>query len=272
MRIRTFLLTIVAGLALSACIFSGNDKGNPKKIQPGVYHADYGSFSPLLLGGIYDTAEEYELVLDSDKTFHLFAVYRNFPEVFTQGTWESRDSTLIWKSVTGSAEDDGFRFKFFDTASLGDTSKVRKISADFFERLESGVDVQGAESKRWIPYFKDISNKPLKNGRYECLQNANGHTNTYFFELTPDGSYREGVLHNNLPFYENDGVNWRQSGSFLVSEQTRELNWVNETWDTLHYLKSAIRIQNVAPDSFQRWLPYWYSSDSAYWLTYRRIN
>ena len=278
MKISLPLLTgLTAGIfLLSACIFGGNNDGNGNTvsgtIRPGVYYADYGTFAPSLPGGVNGAGEESELALDSDTIFHLFGVYGNFPDFLTQGTWKLTDSAMIWKSVTGLADDDGFRLIFTDTLSQRDTLHVRNLSGDFFERLESGYDEQGRASRRWIPYFRGASNDSLVDGRYEFTRTTPSHVYTYFFELTRGGAYREGKMQDGLPYYENNGVNWRQSGSFLIADQTREFfSWVGADWDTLHYLKSAIRIRNVRPDSFQRWMPYWYS-DSVYWATYRRVS
>ena len=249
--------------AFFACIFGGDGESVPNSVKPGFYRADYGYFG--------DSAAESEFIMDSGKNFHWVGIYENLPELMIQRRWKNSDTAGLWESVmTGYLDDDGFRLLFLDTVLRNDTLRIRGITGDSFEKLETVEDENGDTASQWVPYHLSASSNALATGRYEFTRFRSGHTYTYFFELTQAGTYREGVIRDSLLYYENDGANWLQSGSFLISDQTRELNWIDGTWETLHYMKSAIRIRNVQPDSFQRWISYFYT-DTSYWATYRRV-
>lgn len=268
---------IVGAFFLSGCIFGESDDHATNRIAAGAYHSDYGASGR-------SQGHESELVLDSNGDFHFFEMGDSTPWVITRGDWKSEDGVLILNSALRRNAHYSYVFDYWDTIPV-DTSYLRRISTDGFERLELSRDSGFYfDVVRWVSYQRLESLPQLAAGHYECTETYSFtddpavHTGFAYLDLTLNGAYGDGRSEDGKPLWEFESSRWFQSGSFLIVKSGRGRNYDDSSgfteWGPLSLDTNAeyvVRLRAIAADSFQQWVPLDQSSTGfPHWMTWRR--
>ncbi len=277
---KSILPTILLAMGtffLSGCIFGESGDPATNRIAPGSYYSDYGSSGR-------SQGHESELVLDTNGGFHFFEMGDSTPWVITQGNWKSGDGTLILKSALRRNAHYSYVFDYWDTIPV-DTSYLRGISTDGFERLELSRDSGFYfDVVRWVRYQHLESPPQLTAGHYECTETYSFtddpavHTGFAYLNLTLNGAYSDGRSEDGKPVWEFESTRWFQSGSFLIVKSGRGRNHSDSSgyteWAPLSLDTNAeyvVRLRAITADSFQQWVPPDQTfTGFAHWMTWRR--
>jgi hypothetical protein len=261
---------------LAGCIENSIDKSTEPatQIKYGVYHSDYGAAGR-------SQAHESEMVLEADGRYHFFEIQDTTAWDITKGIWESRDGQLIVKSGLQRFAHYSYLFDGWDTLP-NDTSYLRGISEDGFERLEVSRD-SGLYYPvvRWVRYLR-IEPAQVADGKYaftetypDYVDSAQTHSATAYMDLARNGPYEDGRSEDGRLLWKFHSATWSQLGSFLVVTGAHEVDYDSAGVPTDYALDSnseyVARIRAATPDSFQQWIPPDQTSTaSEHWVTWRR--
>lgn len=264
----------MAVLFVSGCIFDVRESPGANALKPGAYHSDYGAAGR-------DQNHESEMVLEAGGGFHFFEIQDTTAWGITKGNWESHDGELILKSGLRRFAHYSYLFDSWDTVPA-DTSYLRQISDDAFERLEVSRD-SGLYYPvvRWVQYHR-FEPLPIADGQYAYTENypdyydsTKIHSDTAYMNLTHSGSYEDGRFEDGKLLWVFQSEHWSQLGSFLVVTAAHGNNYDTLGVGTEFSLDSnaeyVARVRVLGRDSLEQWVP----SDQAFtfvdhWVTWRR--
>ena len=268
------LSLFAAAFFLSGCIFGESGDHSTNRLLPGAYHSDYGAAGR-------SQGHESEMVLNADGEFHFFDIQDTTAWGITKGIWESHDGVLIWKSSLQRYAHYSYLFDSWDTL-LTDTSYLRAISDDAFERLEISRDSGLYQPVvRWVQYHR-FEPLPIADGQYQLTETYPDyydstviHSGKAYMNLTRNGPYEDGRSEDGKSLWNFQSANWSQWGSFLIVTGAHGNNYDSLGAPTEFFLDSnseyVSRVRAVEPDSFQGWIPEDQSfTNSEHWVTWRR--
>ncbi len=244
------------------------------QIKSGAYHSDYGAAGR-------SQGHESEMVLEADGRYHFFDIQDTTAWDITKGIWESHDGQLIVKSGLQRFAHYSYLFDGWDTLP-NDTSYLRGISEDAFERLEVSRD-SGLYYPvvRWVRYDR-IEPKPIADGHYQFTEtypdgydSTKTHAGAAYMDVTRNGPYADGRSEDGRPLWKFQSATWSQLGSFLIVTGAHGENYdslgVAQPFQLDSNSEYVARIRATAPDSFQQWIPPDQTfTTGEHWVTWRR--
>ncbi len=260
---------------LSGCIVGGDGSSQSNQLKPGAYYSDYGAAGR-------SQGHESEIVIEPGGGFHFFEMGDSTPWVITKGDWESRDNLLIASSASRRNAHYSYVFDYWDSIPT-DTSYLRRISDDSFERLELSRDSGFYfDVIRWVRYQR-LETPLLSEGHYECTETHKFagdtviHTGVAYLNLAHNGAYSDGRMEDGKPLWDFKSDHWFQSGSLLIVKFGLGRNYDSSgvtDWQPLSLDTNAeyvVRLRAIAPDSFQQWVPEDQTlTGFPHWMTWRR--
>jgi hypothetical protein len=273
MLYRTSLAVGAVCVILAGCTTDSGETA-VNQLKPGAYHSDYGAAGR-------SQKHESEMVLDADGRYHFFDIQDTTAMGMTKGNWEFRDGSLIVKSGLQRYAHYSYLFDSWDTIPA-DTSYLREISNDAFERLEVSRD-SGLYYPvvRWVQYRR-IEPMQIADGRYQFTEtyaypsdSTRLHAGLAYMIVTRNGSYEDGRSVDGRPLWIFQSATWSLLGSFLVVTGAHGEDYDSAGTATPFTLDADAeyisRIRAASPDSFQQWIPSdQTNTDSEHWVTWRR--
>ena len=250
---------VMATVLLSGCIFSGDGDSQTVRLKSGAYHSDYGAAGR-------SQGHESELVLEANGKFHFFGIQDTTAWEVTKGNWKSGDGeTLILTSSLQRYAHYSYLFDSWDSLPP-DTSYLRQISDNAFERLEVSYD-SGFYSPvvRWVQYRR-FEPQTLSDGQYvftevypDYYDSATLHAGSAYMNLVRNGSYADGRSEDGKPLWDFQSLHWTQLGSFIIVTGANGHNYDSSGTVSAFQLDSnaefVAQVRAVGRDSFQQWIP-----------------
>ncbi len=267
------LLVTAGAVLLSACIFGG-EENSPPTVTPGYYRGDHGEATRLL--GL-----ESDLILDSSGAFHFFSVDSNAVEQEIKGNWRAQGGGMVWSAVLSSWAEYTGEFTSWDTLAP-DTSQLRQVTADGFERLEVSQDAQRHTLLRWVQYQRALPVPSVRDGAYEYLDTVPYYADTVQialplttrYEAHAGGTFVETDFQDGQPQLQTSFAQWMQAGSFLIGMQPsyRQADSTHQYGAWTVYppeYEKVLNLRNLSDTGFQVWIPWDFTNHSnPYWADF----
>lgn len=249
------ILLAISLVILSACRSPTGNADHPG-LRPGAYRGDHGTIASR-------RGMESELILDSSGTFRFFLIDSNTAVFTSKGEWDAAGMAMVWSGISRSYLYHG-GFRLWDTLAAPDTSFLRNISDDGFERLEVSTDSQYASILRWVRYAKIAGSNPLEAGAYEFLETfSNGvhaeviDTGLTRLEISSPGPYVQRLFVNGILSSMDVDSRWYQEGTFLITGGNRHCGYetgYTSCGDAPPEYEYVARLSHVSDTGFHLWI------------------
>lgn len=232
------------------------ENSTANQIEPGNYRGYHGKLTDTY--GI-----ETELVLNTEGTFRYFFIEQNTAFQTFKGNWHLNENEMILtRKLRSSLYHGGFRV--WDTLETPDTTYLRKVTSNSFERLEVTYDTLFNPIAKWIQYQLFPQENTLSDGNYEFRESfKNGVDTTIidsaitFLSIYNNKLYTQNILINGEQYMSDTDSSWTQVGSFLITSKNNHCEYepgYSHCMDASPGYEYIARLTNIHSSHFQLWL------------------